>query len=150
MSKRFSYTDHAYIKALDAMLLALREKLDEYAPHLTITGDPGCDSKLCSELVKLDDLALAFDHEHRDDMWVVVYEPGGEGTVHLQRLLEANEEMDEEKFAWEIADDYEREIDEQDGYIPNCCGDIRVEFRRDPDNGTVIFSGRSFYFKREE
>ena len=39
-------------------------------------------------------------------------------------------------------------VDEQDGEVPDCAGDIRVEFRHDPDNTVSIFSGCSYYFAR--
>ena len=66
--------------------------------------------------------------------------------------------MDERRFADEVAASLDREIDESDGYILSCSGDIRVEFidhepeiERDRYLGSVsIWLGESFYFKREE
>lgn len=81
-------------------------------------------------------------------MWVVAYSPET-GEEYLRRELGPDEIMDERAFADEIADQYGVEIDESTGVIPNCCGDLRVEFRRDPENEVVIFSGESFYFERE-
>lgn len=45
--------------------------------------------------------------------------------------------MDERFFADMVADCYGVEIDDSDGYIPICCGDIRVEFRPDPGNPRI-------------
>lgn len=99
-------------------------------------------------------------------MYVIVYCNGGmeQGTVYLRRALADDEILDERKFADEIAAQFDREIDESDGDIMNCFGDIRVEFtdhepaiehdaRNDRDlylGSTCIWSGESFYFKREE
>lgn len=81
-------------------------------------------------------------------MFVVVYNPSTDERIYCRRLG-PYEKMDERKFAELVADMYGTEIDESDGYIPNCSGDIRVEFRRQRDNGTIIWSGESFYFKSE-
>ena len=80
---------------------------------------------------------------------VVVYIPEGpqSGEVLLRRPLDADEVMDARAFAVEVADEQERELAEKGGHIPNCSGDLRVEFRRDPDNSVVIFSGESFYYR---
>lgn len=80
-------------------------------------------------------------------MFVVVYNPQTDETLY-QRRLGPYEKMDERKFADLVAEMYDAEIDESNGYIPNCSGDIRVEFRPRRDKGTVIWSGESFYFKR--
>jgi len=82
-------------------------------------------------------------------MYVVIYEPSS-GEVVYQRALGDEELMDERKFADEYAASIDMQIDESDGYIPNCCGDIRVEFRQDPENAVIIWSGQSFYFKESE
>ena len=81
-------------------------------------------------------------------MFVVVYSPETGETLY-QRELADDEVMDERVFADLIADEYGTEIDDSDGWIPNCSGDIRVEFREDPANDVIIWSGESFYFKRE-
>lgn len=99
-------------------------------------------------------------------MRVIVYANEGmdQGHVYLNRALADDEIMDERKFADEVAASYDREIEEPDGHIFNCMGDIRVEFidhepkiERDTHNdcdrylgSTVIWSGESFYFKRED
>jgi hypothetical protein len=83
-----------------------------------------------------------------DSMTVVVYSPSTD-EIYLQRELGDEEIMDARVFADQVADEFCAEIDDSDGYIPNCCGDIRVEFRPDPDNPTHIWSGESFYFKAE-
>ncbi len=92
-------------------------------------------------------------------MYVIVYANEGydAGHVYLNRELADDEIMDERKFADEIAAQYDQEIDDSDGYIMNCSGDLRVEFLNGPPNvideryqGSVcIWSGESFYFKRE-
>jgi hypothetical protein len=92
-------------------------------------------------------------------MYVIVYcnEGFDSGYVYLCRALADDEIMSERKFADEIAAQYDREIDESDGYIPNCSGDLRVEFMEhvpkivdDRFRGaTCIWSGESFYFKTE-
>ena len=82
-------------------------------------------------------------------MLVVVYSPQT-NEVYLSRELTDDEIMDERFFADMVAGWYGVEIDDSDGYIPNCSGDIRVEFRRDPENSVAIFSGESFYFKDED
>lgn len=81
---------------------------------------------------------------------VVVYIPEGPqaGEVLLQRPVEPNEAMDARAIAQSVADEQEQELADSDGHIPNCGGDLRVEFRRDPDNSVVIFSGESFYYRR--
>jgi hypothetical protein len=81
-----------------------------------------------------------------DSMTVVVYSPSTE-EVYLQRELGDEELMDERVFADQVADMFCTEIDESDGYIPYFSGDIRVEFRPDPNNPVVIWIGKSFYFK---
>ena len=82
-------------------------------------------------------------------MFVVVFNPES-NEVYLSRELTDDEIMDERIYADMVADWYGVEIDDSDGYIPNCCGDIRVEFKRDPENSVAIFSGESFYFKQED
>jgi len=100
-----------------------------------------------------------------NDMRVIVYANEGmdEGYVYLNRALADDEILDERRFADEVAAQRDAEIADLDGYIPNCSGDIRVEFidhepriKHDTYNdcdrylGSVrIWSGQSFYFKRE-
>ncbi len=81
-------------------------------------------------------------------MFVVVYSPSTD-EVYLERELSDDEVMDERRFADEIADMFGVGIDDSDGYIPNCSGDIRVEFRPDKNNPCHIWSGESFYFKAQ-
>lgn len=81
-------------------------------------------------------------------MHVVVYCPNT-GDTFLERELAGDEVMDARTFADEVADQYGTEIDDSDGFIPNCSGDIRVEFREDPTNPLHIWSGESFYLKAE-
>lgn len=83
-------------------------------------------------------------------MHVVVYSPET-NEILLSRELGDDEIMDEIIFAREVADSLGQIVDESDnGYIPNCSGDIRVEFRRDPGNDVCIYSGESFYFLMED
>jgi hypothetical protein len=81
-------------------------------------------------------------------MFVVVYNPQTSETLY-QRRMGPYEKLDERKFADLVAEMYDAEIDEADGTIPNCCGDIRVEFRPRRDIEWHIWSGESFYFKRD-
>lgn len=82
-------------------------------------------------------------------MYVVVYSPSDE-SVYLSRELGDAEYLDARAFADEVADQLGVKISEHSGYVPSCCGDIRVEFRPDPDNAGHIWSGESFYFASEE
>ncbi len=94
-----------------------------------------------------------------NDMHVIVYANEGmdQGYVYLNRPLSDDEIMNERRFADEVANMLESDIDDSPGHIPNCCGDIRVEFVDHEPNvvderyqGTTrIWSGESFYFKRE-
>lgn len=70
-------------------------------------------------------------------MWVVAYGPSTDEEFLRRELLD-DEIMDERVFADEVARSFGLEIEEPKGWIFNCCGDIRVEFRRDPDNVVVI------------
>ena len=79
-------------------------------------------------------------------MFVVIYEPPT-GIVLYSRQLQHDELLDERSFADYIAAAYDRQISNTKSYIPDCGGDIRVEFREDPNDGTVVWSGESFYFK---
>jgi hypothetical protein len=81
-------------------------------------------------------------------MFVVVYNPQTNETIY-QRRMGPYEVMDARKFADKVADMFDAEIDESNGFIPNCSGDFRVEFRPYRDNAFHIWSGESFYFKRE-
>ena len=91
-----------------------------------------------------------------DTMHVIVYcnEGPDQGYVYLNRELTDDEVMDERRFADEVAGTLDREIDESDGHIPNCCGHLRVEFIDHEPNvvderyqGSVrIWSGESYYF----
>jgi hypothetical protein len=82
-------------------------------------------------------------------MYVVILDPNT-GETLSSRKLGGREVMDARTFADEFAQlNYGVSVDESDGYIPNCCGDIRVEFRRDPDDSVCIWSGESFYLKTE-
>lgn len=81
-------------------------------------------------------------------MFVVVYNPETNETLY-QRRMGPYENLDLDRFAEMVADWSECTLDDADGYIPNCSGDIRVEFRPHRDNSTVIWSGKSYYFTPE-
>jgi hypothetical protein len=81
-------------------------------------------------------------------MFVVIYEPSTDVTLYSRRMG-PNETIDARRFADMIAAEYDREIDEQNGHIPDCCGDIRVEFRPRKNVSWHIWDGQSFYFKRD-
>jgi len=68
------------------------------------------------------------------------------GETLFCRRMAPRERLDARKFAHEIAGMYDCTIAEPDGHIPNCCGDIRVEFRPRRDDPVCIWSGESFYF----
>ena len=77
---------------------------------------------------------------------VAINEGPSQGAVLLQRPLADDDALDLRAVADEVARSRGQTIDEQDGEVPDCAGDIRVEFRHDPDNTVSIFSGRSYYF----
>jgi hypothetical protein len=81
-------------------------------------------------------------------MHVVVIDPSS-GEVFMQRELSDDEILDCDVYANEYADQCGMDIDWSDGYIPNCCGDFRVELREDPENSVHIWNGQSYYFKGE-
>lgn len=81
-------------------------------------------------------------------MYLIIENPET-GEILMQRELDDSNIMDECKFAEDYANSIGMEIDDSNGYIPNCCGDIRVVFLRDPANRVCIYSGESFYFKDE-
>lgn len=92
-------------------------------------------------------------------MYVIVYcnEGPDQGYVHLTRALADDEFLNERACADEVANHLGTRIAAPDGYILNCCGDIRVEFiDHEPSiideryQGSVcIWSGQSFYFEAE-
>lgn len=93
-------------------------------------------------------------------MHVIVYRNEGPdaGHVYLNRPLGDDELLEESTFAAVVADELGAHLDEVNNeYIPNCCGDIRVEFmHREPHvvNGrfmgaVTIWSGKSFYLTHE-
>lgn len=81
-------------------------------------------------------------------MFVVVYSPST-NERYLCRRMGPYEKMDLDKFARQVADEFDAEIDDSDGHIPSCSGDIRVEFRPRRDVEWHIWSGQSYYFKRD-
>ena len=82
-------------------------------------------------------------------MFIVIYEPSTD-VILYSRCMGPNEKMDALHFATKYAAEQDREIDEQSGHIPNVCGDLRVEFRPRKNVNWHIWSGESFYFKRDD
>ena len=83
-------------------------------------------------------------------MYVKAYSPES-GEVYMLRELDGDEIMDERSFADQVANEFFYSvIEEPNGFIPNCCGDIRVEFLEDPENDVHIWSGESFYIAAED
>jgi hypothetical protein len=83
-------------------------------------------------------------------MFVVIYEPETDILLY-QRRMGPNEKLDLDKLIDWYAQTIDRDIDhEPTGHIPNCCGNIRIEFRPRRDIGWHIWSGRSYYFKRDD
>jgi len=136
-----SPNDHALYKAFQKMCDRFAEIIEEH-PELAT-------AELSAEADELDRLADIYEREHAEDMWVVVYNPET-NEEYLRRTVGEHEHLDTLAIAQSIAEECDQLIAEPDGHIPNCCGDIRVEFRRDPDNDVCIWSGESFYFKRED
>lgn len=81
-------------------------------------------------------------------MHVIIESPAG--TEVYRRELADSEVMDCREFADKYADSVGATISDESGHIPNCCGDVRVEFRPDPENHVHIWTGESFYFAPEE
>ena len=82
-------------------------------------------------------------------MFVVIYQPENGDAVIYQRRMGPNEKLDLDRFAAMAADMCDAEIDNRSGHIPNCSGDIRVEFRPRRDVAWHIWTGQSYYFKRD-
>jgi len=92
-------------------------------------------------------------------MWVIVYcnEGPDSGLVYMARKLADEELLVARTFADHVADSLGVEIDASSGHIPNCCGDLRVEFidhkpriSGERYQGSVrIWSGESYYFASE-
>ena len=98
------------------------------------------------------------------NIWVIVYcnEGMSQGDVYMHRLLRGDDIIDAKIYANEVAESLDLEIDDSDGYIPNCSGDMRVEFwferpkletREDHSMPSIkhypahIWTGQSFYFR---
>ena len=82
-------------------------------------------------------------------MYVKAYNPES-GQVYLLRELAGDEIMDAQAFADQIAQDYfGAEINASSGFVPNCCGDIRVEFLYVPESAWRVWTGESFYIKED-
>jgi hypothetical protein len=92
-------------------------------------------------------------------MYVVVFcnEGPDSGLVYMSRKLSDDELLSESAFADRVAGSLGFMIAPDDGHIPNCCGDIRVEFLdHEPrisgeryQGSSVIWSGKSYYFATE-
>lgn len=92
-------------------------------------------------------------------MYVIVYCNEGleSGMVYYTQKLAEDERMDADSFAARVAGSLGLELAPRTGYIPNCCGDMRVEFVDHEPNviaeryqgSTCIWSGESYYLSRE-
>ena len=82
-------------------------------------------------------------------MFVVIYEPENNDRIIYQRRISPTEKLDLDRFALIGAILCEAELSKADGHIPNCSGDMRVEFRPRRDVCWHIWSGKSYYFKHE-
>lgn len=84
-------------------------------------------------------------------MWLVIERPEGmdQGEV-MRRELRDDETLDPAFHAEQWASENNYTLSPDTGHIPNCCGDIRVELRPDPDKSWHIWDGKSFYFATEE
>jgi|HigsolmetaAR206D_1030411.scaffolds.fasta_scaffold00853_15 hypothetical protein len=82
------------------------------------------------------------------EFWLVAYSPET-GEEYRREPWPAGREINTLEAAMDVASDLGVSIDCSGDYVPSCCGDLRVEFRRDPDNAVAIYCGESFYFARE-
>lgn len=84
--------------------------------------------------------------------WVVVITDVQSGQEMARYELKRHDTTDERHWADEYAESCDMEIDDSDGYIPNCSGDIHVTVYSHPDDigGGLCWSSESFYFKPEE
>ncbi len=90
-------------------------------------------------------------------MHVIVYcnEGPDSGLVYMTRRLPDHEPLVAREYANQVAASLGTAIADPSGYIPNCCGYIRVEFLdHEPRivgeryQGSVrIWSGESYYFE---
>jgi len=80
-------------------------------------------------------------------MFVIVYNPTTD-DIYYQRRMAPNEKLNLRKFADLVASEFDAEIDTADGHIPNCSGDLRVEFRPYRDKAWHIWDGQSYYLKQ--
>lgn len=78
---------------------------------------------------------------------MVAFDPAT-GEEYRREPWPAGREINTIEAAMDVAGDLGVGLD-RSGYVPSCCGDLRVEFRRDPDNAVAIYCGESFYFERE-
>lgn len=81
-------------------------------------------------------------------MFVIAYNPET-SEQFMTRRMGINEKMDEDVIAARIAASVGASLDTSGGYIPNCCGDLRIEFRPSLKNETHIWGGKNFFFKRD-
>ena len=81
-------------------------------------------------------------------MFVVVYNPETNEQYYTRRMG-PKEILDPYKFAKMVADMFDQTLAVSDGYIPNCSGDLRVEFRPHKNETHTIWSGENYYFEGE-
>ena len=98
-----------------------------------------------------------------DKIWVIAYSNEGmcQGMVYYWSLLNGNDILDPDIYANKVANAMDVELAKESGYIPNSCGDMRVEFwfekpkfNINSDNSKSvarypvhIWSGKSYYFR---
>lgn len=84
--------------------------------------------------------------------WVAVVTDQQSGQEIARYKLKRHDTTDERHWADVCAESCGMEIDDSDGYIPNCSGDICVTVYRHPDDvgGVSCWSSECFYFKRED
>ena len=81
-------------------------------------------------------------------MFVVVYNPETNEQYYTRRMG-PREILNPYKFAKLVADMFDQTLAVPDGYIPNCSGDLRVEFRPHKNDALCIWSGENYYFEGE-
>lgn len=82
-------------------------------------------------------------------MYAIVIDPSS-GEEQARWLLGDSEPLNCDTYAARYADCVGMSIAPSTGHIPNCCGDFRVELRKDPNNSVCIWSGESYYFEQED
>lgn len=87
-------------------------------------------------------------NESQTEFWMVAFCPNS-GGEYLRKPWPDDTPMDPALAAEEVANGMGATLEPHEGRPPIIGGDIRVEFRRDPDNPALIYTGESFYFATE-